>query len=100
MNVLEELEARHGGRRLPAIRNKYRWKAPSPMRQGNTVTCVVNKDGSRVISATGRATEVTQLLIGAEHSTKLVGTNEPRTCYSIWHLNALENDKDPKYLKK
>ena len=84
---LEQLEASYGGKCLPAIRNKYRWKAPWPMVQGNTVSCIVNRDGSRVILATGRAAEVTRKLLGPEDSTKLMGSHGSGTHYAVWVLN-------------
>lgn len=84
--VLDLLEERHGGRQMPIISNKMRWKAPWPMTHGNTVACTKHKDGSHTISATGRAAAVTREILGAEDEVKLIGINS--TEYAIWQLRA------------
>lgn len=95
-DVLERLKALYGGTILPAIRNKIRWKAPWPMVQGNTVNLVFNKDGSMMIYATGKAAEVTRHLIGAESSSKLIGTSD--TKYSVWVTHPPEASPDQRDL--
>ena len=73
--VLNALEAAHGGKCYPPIRNDVRWKAPWPMGQGNTVKGTINRNGIHIIHATGRAAEVTRTILGPEDYTKVIGTN-------------------------
>lgn len=82
--VLDQLEEIHGGRQMPPIRNKLRWKAPWPMIYGNTVTWAKHKDGSETISAMGRAAQVTRGILGPEGQIKHIGLHS--TKYSIWQL--------------
>ena len=83
-NLLNRLEEKHGGRKMPTIGNKIRWKAPWPMSRGNTVACLKHKDGSHSISATGKAADVTREILGQEDEIKSIGVN--LTQYSIWKM--------------
>jgi hypothetical protein len=84
--VLDRLEEIHGGRQMPIIGNKLRWKAPWPMSFGNTVTWAKHKQGSETISAMGRAAQVTREILGPEDHIKLIGKTP--TEYAIWQLKA------------
>ena len=82
--VLDLLEESHGGRQMPTIGNKFRWKAPWPMTHGNTVTWATHRDGSQTISAMGRAAGVTREGLGPEDQIKRIGMMA--TEYAIWRI--------------
>jgi hypothetical protein len=84
--LFEQIEARHGGKRLRVMKKKYRWKAPLSMTHGNTVNCVPNSDGELTVWATGRAAEAVREILGDEQSIKLIG----RTKYPIWLLTSTD----------
>ena len=86
--MLDALELAYGGESFPPIRNTFRWRAPWPMTQGNTVKGTTHRDGIQTIIATGRAAEVTRSILGSESYTKVFGTNG--TKYSCWELSSLD----------